>query len=61
MPNVFGILLKDTLGGNVPISGKEMAKLFQKAGYDIVSSGKAVISSLRKKDRLLQLFPITKS
>jgi predicted RNA binding protein YcfA (HicA-like mRNA interferase family) len=34
----------------VPISGKDMCKLFQKAGYEIVPGGKGSHIKLKKKN-----------
>lgn len=35
---------------NVPISGKDMVKLFQRAGYEVVPGGKGSHIKLKKKD-----------
>lgn len=62
MPNIFGIIIENVLfsGANVPISGKDLAKVFIKAGYEIVSGGKGSHMKL-KKAFLLSLYQTTKS
>ena len=50
MPIIFGILETVKIREiAVPLSGKEMCKLFQKSGYQLVSGGKGSHMKLKKK------------
>lgn len=49
LPNIIGIISYNIfLGVSMPISGKELAKLFIKAGYEIVTGGKGSHMKLKK-------------
>lgn len=41
----------------MPISGKDMCKLFQRAGYEIVSGGKGSHIKLKKKNSPTVIVP----
>jgi len=45
---MFGTIRKIASGKNMPISGKMLAKLFLKIGYEIVSGGKGSHIKLKK-------------
>lgn len=49
IPNIFSILILTCEGDRVPLSSKELIKLFLKEGYEVVQGGKGSHIKLKKK------------
>ena len=57
VPNIVGIIKVIKLEMDMPTSGKKLAKLFKKKGYQIVSGGKGSHMKLKKNGKPTVIIP----